>query len=100
MADSNRVYETKGSKIYKIMTEKAYVSPDGVEIVVQQVHAEYITTGDYVIQNGEAVSNGILNFSKSKNLIVQDGKVVKLESKTSFFKAIANGLQKLVLEGN
>ncbi|SIT78365.1 hypothetical protein [Pontibacter indicus] len=87
---NNQLFEIQSNRIYKILTETRYTSPEGVEIIIEQQLPDYITAGDYVYQYGKQVNSGTLNFSKRKNLIVQDGKVVKLENKLSLLESLSN----------
>lgn len=79
---------TKG-KVHKILIETTYTNPDNQEIVIQQQLDWKITNGDYVFMYGQQIDNATLNFSKHKNLIVRDGKVVRLERKNPIARAIS-----------
>lgn len=81
LAEQNKYIEIHKGRIYKILTETTYTNPDNQEIVIQQQDNWKIKNGDYVFMFGRQVDNSILNFSKSKNLIVREGKVVRLERK-------------------
>ena len=89
--DDNRQYfEVKRGRIFKILTETKYTNPRGQEIIIQQQDNTKITNGDYVFMFGVLVDNAIIDFSKSKNLIVKDGIARYLEPKNKvslwFFK--------------
>jgi hypothetical protein len=81
IANSQYYYEIEKSRIKKILTETRYFNPEGHEIVIQQQRSNKIFNGDYVFMYGNQVGTSIINFSKSKNLVVRDGKVVRLERK-------------------
>jgi hypothetical protein len=81
LAEQNKYIEIHKGRIYKILTETTYTNPDNQEIIIQQQDSWDIKNGDYVFMFGKQVNNSILNFSKSKNLIVREGKVVRLERK-------------------
>jgi len=84
---SKREYcEIKQSRIYKILTETKYTNPDGQEIFIQQQYNSNITKGDYVFMFGKQIDNAIINFSKSKNLLVSGGIVIRLEWKNKILR--------------
>jgi len=91
LENKRQYYEVKGGRIFKILTEKTYTNPQGQEIVIQQQDYTKITQGDYVFMFGVLVETAIIDFSKSKNLIVKDGIARYLEPKNKlslwFFKA-------------
>ncbi len=90
LENMRQYFEVKEGRIFKILTEKTYTNPQGQEIVIQQQDNTKITQGDYVFMFGILVENGIIDFSKSKNLIVKDGIARYLEPKNKlslwFFK--------------
>lgn len=90
LENMRQYFEVKEGRIFKILTEKTYTNPQGQEIVIQQQDNTKITQGDYVFMFGVLVENGIIDFSKSKNLIVKDGIARYLEPKNKlslwFFK--------------
>ena len=79
-------FEIKRSRIYKILTETQYTNPDGQEIVIQQQYNGNILRGDYVFMFGKQIDNAVINFSKSKNLIVKDGIIIKIEWKNKILR--------------
>lgn len=81
LEDNRQFFEVKKGRIFKILTEKTYTNPQGQEIVIQQQDNTKITQGDYVFMFGVLVENAIIDFSKSKNLIVKDGIARYLEPK-------------------
>ena len=81
LSEQNKYIEIHKGKIYKILTETTYTNPDNQEIIIQQQDSWKIKNGDYVFMFGKQVENSILNFSKSKYLVVREGKVVRLERK-------------------
>ncbi len=95
LENMRQYFEVKEGRIFKILTEKTYTNPQGQEIVIQQQDNTKITQGDYVFMFGALVENGIIDFSKSKKLIIKDGIARYLEPKNKlslwFFKAW-NGL--------
>ena len=86
----NQLYEVKRGRIFKILTETKYTNPRGQEIILQQQDNNKIRQGDYVFMFGKKVEQAIIDFSKSENLIVKDGVVLRLEPKNKvslwFFK--------------
>jgi hypothetical protein len=90
LENKHQFFEVKKGRIFKILTEKTYTNPQGQEIVIQQQDNTKITQGDYVFMFGVLVENGIIDFTKSKNLIVKDGIARYLEPKNKvslwFFK--------------
>lgn len=81
LAEPNKYIEIKKGRIYKILTETSYTNPDNQVITIQQQDSWKINNGDYVFISGKQPDTSIINFSKSKNLIVREGKVVRLERK-------------------
>lgn len=79
-------YEVKNSKICKIITETSYCNPDNCSITIHQQNYYKITKGDIVFLNNNLVDNATINFSKAKNIIVRDGKLVRLERKNVITK--------------
>ena len=86
----NRYYEVKKGRIFKILIEYEYTNPLGQDIFIQQQDFNRITQGDCIFMFGLQVNDAIIDFSKSKNLIVKDGVVLRLEPKNKvslwFFK--------------
>lgn len=89
LAESEKYYEVKKGRIFKILTETTYINPDKHEIFVQQQNCWNICNGDEVFMFGKQVDNAIINFSKNKNLVVKDGKVVRLERKNTVTKYLS-----------
>ena len=83
-----KYFEIKQSRIFKILTETKYTNPDGQEILVQQQSNYTITKGDYAFMFGRQVDNAIINFTKTKNLIVRDGIVIGLQWKNKILRWI------------
>ena len=81
-------FEIRKSVIYKILTETKYTNPDGLEVLVQQQDNNSVGQGDYVFMFGEQVENAVINFSKTKNLVVKDGVVIGLEWKNRMLQRI------------
>ena len=85
---NNTYYVVKDNIIHKELIEKKYTNSDGIDIFIHQ-HIDYkVNEGDYVFIDGQEVENGKINFSKSKNLIVEDGVIVRFESKKSIAKRV------------
>lgn len=72
------IYEIKQGRIYMIFHEKKYINTQNQSIIIQQQNNNKIFEGDYIFMNGEPVNSGVLDFNKSKNLVVEEGKVVRL----------------------
>jgi len=81
LANFNQYYEIREGRIFKILTETKYTNPNGIEIIIQQQDNSKINHGDYVFMCDKPLENGIIDFTKSKNIIVREGKVIRLERK-------------------
>ncbi|EJF08109.1 hypothetical protein [Pontibacter sp. BAB1700] len=90
-----KIYKTKDSRIIKILTETTYSNPDGVEIVIEQKYPDYITVGDNVFIYGQKAKDGLLNYSKSKFMVIQNGKFIDFERKNPLLKSISRSLANL-----
>jgi hypothetical protein len=90
LENENQLYEVIRGRIFKILTETKYTNPRGQEIIIQQQDNNKIKPGDYVFMFGKKIEQAIIDFSKSENLIVKDGVVLRLEPKNKvslwFFK--------------
>lgn len=86
---NNKYYEIKNSRIYKILDEKLYTNLHGDKIHIQQQEYWKINNGDYVFVNGEQVDSLLIDFNKTKNLIVRDGKVLRFERKNPTTRGIS-----------
>jgi hypothetical protein len=86
LANQNQYYEVKKGRIFKILTETKYSNANGQEIIIQQQDNYKIKYGDYVFMLGKQVDNAIIDFSKSKNLVVRDGIVLRLERKNKLMR--------------
>lgn len=90
-------YDIKGGKIKKIITETKYTNPDDQEIIIQQQLNWDISYGDCVFMYGKQLDSAIINFNKHQNLIVRDGKVVRLERKNPVARAISKFFKKVFM---
>lgn len=88
LANTNEHVVVKENVILKILTEVKYTNPDGKNIFIQQHDKSKAKKGDYVFVDGVQVYDGTVNFSKSKNLIVFNGEIVRFEKKKSSKKRI------------
>lgn len=79
LARYNKLFEIKKGRIFKILTKKMYLTQSGQEIIIQQQVNWEIKKGDYVFMFGKQVDNVIIDFTKSKNLVVRNGIVIRLE---------------------
>jgi hypothetical protein len=86
LTDNQKYYEIKKGRIFKILIEKKYVNSDGDEIFIQQQDSWKVKKGDYIYVTGQFEKTSLINFTKRKNLIVQDNKVIRIESKNSIVK--------------
>ena len=86
LAKQNQYFEVKKGRIFKILTETKYTNPSGQEISIQQQDNWKIIKGDYVFILGRQVDNAIIDFSKTKNLVVRDGIVIRLERKNKVMR--------------
>lgn len=86
LAKQNKYFEVKKGRIFKILTETKYTNPSGQEISIQQQDNLKIKKGDYVFMIGRQVDNEIIDFSKTKNLVVRDGIVIRLEHKNKVMR--------------
>jgi hypothetical protein len=96
LAKSKNYYEVKKGKIYKIITETTYTNPDNEKIVIHQQDFTEINNGDEVFMHGNQLDNALINFSKSKILIVREGKVVRLERKNPVSRRFSKAWKKLI----
>lgn len=86
LAKQNQYFEVKKGRIFKILTETKYKNPSGQEISIQQQDNWKIKKGDYVFMLGRQVDNEIIDFSKTKNLVVRDDIVIRLEHKNKVMR--------------
>ncbi len=89
LADNNQLYEIKKGRIFKILTKKQYTNPSGEAIIIQQQNIYNIRNGDYVYMYGKQMVNEVINFTRSKNLIVRGGIVIRLERKNPFTRGLS-----------
>lgn len=82
----NQYYEVKKGRIFKILTETKYTNPSGQEIIIQQQNNWKIKHGDYVFMFGKQVENAIIDFTRSKNLVIRDGILIRLERKNKVLR--------------
>ena len=83
-------YEIRNGSIFKILTATKYINPDNQEIIIHREINWSPAQGNYVFINGKPAGDGKLNFSKRKNLIVHEGKIVTFESKKLFTKWLSS----------
>lgn len=95
LAKKEKYYEIRKGRIFKILTEVQYTNPDGKVIFIQQQDSWKIKNGDYVYMNGRPVETTILNFTKSKNMVVRHGKVVRLERKNPFTRWLSKAWKQM-----
>jgi len=86
LARYNKLFEIKKGRIFKILTKKMYLTQSGQEIIIQQQVNWEIKKGDYVFMFGKQVDNVIIDFTKSKNLVVRNGIVIRLERKNKIMR--------------
>lgn len=98
LSEQNKYIEINKGKVLKILIETTYTNPDNQEIIIQQQDIWKICNGDYVYIFGKQVDNAIINFSKSKNLIVRDGIVVRLERKNKIARALSKYCKEIFTE--
>lgn len=82
----SQYFEIKDGRIFKILTETKYTNPSGQEILIQQQKNWGITPGDYVFMFGKQVDNAIIELTKTKNLVVKDGVVIRIEHKNKIIQ--------------
>lgn len=87
IATTNEYVVVKRNVILNVLTELKHTNPEGKDILIH-LHAYQPEKGDYVFINGMAPEDGVINFSKSKNLIVSDGRIMRFERKKSVAKRI------------
>jgi len=85
----NNYFEIKKGRIHKILTEIKYIINTGEEILIQQHDNWKISYGDYVIENGRQIDDELIDFSKRKNLVVRQNRVVRLEYKNELLRRIS-----------
>lgn len=81
LAETKKYYEVKKGRIFKILTETTYTNPDKHEIVIHQQDSWKIRNGDEAFMFGKHIDTAVINFSTNRNLVVKDGKVIRLERK-------------------
>ena len=81
LKNETQYFEIAKGRIIKILSEKKYINPDGVELIIQKQNRFSITYGDYVYISGMPAKTGIINFSFGKNLVVRDGMIIRTEYK-------------------
>lgn len=84
----NEYYEIKDSQIESLFIEKKYVNPENQEIRILQHTNWEPRRNDLVYLNNQLFERGVLNFSKLKELEIQEGKLVKLRYKNKFLRAL------------
>jgi|WetSurMetagenome_2_1015567.scaffolds.fasta_scaffold08736_2 hypothetical protein len=89
LARQNQYFEIKKGRIFKILTEIKYATRDGQEILIQQQDNWKVKKGDYVFMCSQQIGNAVINFTKSKNLIVRDGIVIRLERKNRLMRWVS-----------
>lgn len=85
----NQYFEIKKGRIFKILTETKYTNPSGHGISIQQQVHWKISKGDYVFMFERQVDNAIIDFSKTKNLVVRNGIVIRLERKNRVMRLLS-----------
>jgi hypothetical protein len=93
--EREKYIEIQKGKIHKILIDTRYTNPDNHEIIIQQQDIWEIKNGDYVFMLGKPVETGCINFSNSKNLIVRNGKVVRLERKNPLTRSLSKLWKKI-----
>jgi hypothetical protein len=81
LAEACKYYEVRKGRIFKFLTATSYTNTDNYEIIVHQQDSWKIKNGDEVFIFDKRVENAIVNFSNTKNLVVRDGKVIRIERK-------------------
>jgi hypothetical protein len=98
LSEQNKYIEINKGKVLKILIETRYTNPDNQEIIIQQQDSWRLCNGDYVFMLGKQIDNAVLNFSKSKNLIVRNGMVVRLERKNKITRTLSKFYKELFTE--
>ena len=86
LAKQSKYFEVKKGRIFKILTEIKYTNPSGQEITIQQQDNWEIKSGDYVFMYGKQVDTSIIDFTKSKNLVVRNGILIRIERKNTILR--------------
>ncbi|MCX6187485.1 MAG: hypothetical protein NTU43_10905, partial [Bacteroidetes bacterium] len=76
--------------------ETTYTNPDNIDIVIQQRDSNYISYGDCVFIDNKIANDQTINFSKRRKLVIQNGKVVRTESKNKIRRYFSNMFKKTV----
>lgn len=95
LALGNQYLDIKKSHILKVLTETKHVNPIGQEIFIQQHDSDKIKRGDFVYIPEEQLDSLTLDFSRTKNLIVRNGKFVRFERKNSLTRFFSKVWKKL-----
>lgn len=85
-ANNVKFYQVRQGRISNVLTERKYINPDGIEILIHQQNSSTIKYGDDVFIFGQEFGTGIINFSKHKNLLVKNGYVVGFEYKNKVLR--------------
>ncbi len=92
--DSNgfQYYIVEQGCISEILHKRKYRISSGEEVEIHQRDMEEgrINYGDYLFSNGTRIFNSTIDFSKRKILIVENGIIIKVQSK-NFFLRLING---------
>jgi hypothetical protein len=86
--DNELILEIADSKLIQFIKIISYKNPDNIEIVIHQKNSWFISKGDLVLIGNQRVNSQTINFSKYKRLVVNDGKVEKLERKNFILRGI------------
>ena len=80
------------SSIKEIYFKKHYINTKGAELIIfQKLDIQNrIGFGDILVVNGITIDNGIYEFSNKKNLIIKNGKIIRLEWKNKFLRILAD----------
>lgn len=95
LAKPNQYYEIREGRIFKILTDNKYTNPNGIGIIIQQQDKWKIKHGDYIFMSDNPVENGIIDFTKFKNIIVRGGEVIRLERKNPVTRWLSKLWKKL-----
>ncbi|MFN3640733.1 MAG: hypothetical protein ACK4UK_07425, partial [Flavobacterium sp.] len=85
LKNNNVTLVIKNSRIIQVAYEKIYKTEDNIALCVLQRHRYVISKSDYVLIDGQLVSDGFYFFSKSLKIYTEDGLIKKIFSRLCIF---------------
>lgn len=89
LSTEKKCFDIKNGKVFKVLFEKSYINPTNDEITLFQDNSWEISYGDEVYMYSKPVKDGLINFSLKDNLVVRNGKVIRIESKNPIIRFLS-----------